>query len=91
MPEMQQPAAAAAPKPGGDQVTTMSITLRGISRTAVQAEANKQTAYQVLDEMRNSPYFDPTNTAISTEISPDEAPGTFWFGITNTLKQPLKL
>ena len=91
MPEMQpaaQPAAVA--KPGGDQVNTMSIIFRAISRTGVQAEANKQTAYQILDEMRASPYFDPTNTAISTEISADEPPGTFWFGITNTLKQPLK-
>jgi type IV pilus assembly protein PilM len=89
---MPEPAAQpAAAKPGGDQVATMNITFRAISRTAVQAEANKQTAYQVLDEIKNSPYFDPTNTAIATEISPDEPPGTFWFGITNTLKQPLKL
>ena len=69
----------------------MSITFRSISRTAVQVEANKQTAYQILEEMKSSPYFDPTNTAFSTEISPDEPPGTFWFGITNTLKHPLKL
>lgn len=83
--------AGGAAKPGGDQVATMSIIFRAISRTAVQAEANKQTAYQILDEMKSSPYFEPTNTAFSTEISPDEPPGTFWFGITNTLKHPLKL
>jgi type IV pilus assembly protein PilM len=82
---------AGQPKPSGDQVSTISIIFRAISRTGVQAEANKQTAYQILDEMKNSPYFDPTNTAFSTEISPDEPPGTFWFGITNTLKHPLKL
>ena len=76
---------------GGDQVATMGIIFRAVSRTAVQAEANKQTAYQILDEMKSSPYFEPTNTAFSTEISPDEQPGTFWFGITNTLKHPLKL
>ena len=94
MPEMAAPpppSPEGQPKPGGDQVATMSITFKAISRTAVQVEANKQTAFQILDEMKNSPYFDPTNTAFSSEISPDEPPGIFWFGITNTLKHPLKL
>ncbi|HSU54307.1 MAG TPA: type IV pilus assembly protein PilM [Candidatus Dormibacteraeota bacterium] len=73
------------------EISMMDITFRAVSWNSISVEANKQTAYQVLDELRNSPYFDSTNTVLTTDISADEPPGTFVFGVRATLKKPLKL
>jgi len=85
-----------APVPGAtprsaDEVDTMDITFRAISWSSISPEANKQTAFQVQDELRNSGYFDPTNTVLVGEISPDAPPGTFTFQVKAKLKRPLKL
>jgi type IV pilus assembly protein PilM len=87
---------AAAPlatrgKDSANLVDTMQITFRAISATSISPEANKQTAFQVLDEIKSSPFFDTTNTIFNGDIGQDEPPGTFTFKVTAHLKHPLKL
>jgi hypothetical protein len=88
---------AAAPKKPADtnEISTITITFRAVSLTAVsgQPEANKETAYAVLSEIRGSPPFDPNpqETRFVTDPTPDEPPGTFTFTLVAKLKRPLKI
>jgi len=41
--------------------------------------------------MKTIPFFDPKATQLTGQITPDEANGTFTFGITVTLLKPLNL
>jgi type IV pilus assembly protein PilM len=96
-------AAAAAPdgtttptvvKKKGDTnaVDTVTITFRAVSLTWVSAEANKEIFYQVLSEIKNSSLVDAENTKDDGKgVSNEEPPGTFTFGISVALKNPLKL
>src|SRR5262249_19506119 len=70
---------------------TMKITFRAVSRTDVSSDANTETAYVVLNELRSNRYFDSSATRPDGEISRVEPPGTFSFKVTAKLKQPLKL
>jgi hypothetical protein len=71
---------------------TMTIVFRAVSWKSLFPEANKETAYNVLNELRASPLFDPDPqaTRFVGEISEEEAPGTFTFQIAAKLKRPLK-
>jgi hypothetical protein len=83
-------ASSRAKSPDGE-VDTMQLTFRAISATSISPEANKQTAFQVLDEIKTSAFFDATNTVFNGDIGQDEPPGTFTFKVTARLKHPLKL
>jgi hypothetical protein len=71
----------------------MTITFRAVSWKTLFPEANKETAYNVLNELRASPLFDadPQATHFVGDVSEEEAPGTFTFQIAAKLKRPLKL
>ncbi|HWH71147.1 MAG TPA: hypothetical protein VNT26_17300, partial [Candidatus Sulfotelmatobacter sp.] len=93
------PAATAATtrskKSKGDtnEVATITFTFRAVSLSSVRPEANKETAFSVLNEIRNSPLFDPDpeETKFNGDVGNEEPPGTFTFGIIARLKRPLKL
>jgi type IV pilus assembly protein PilM len=97
------PAPEAAPAPGAgpkkptdtNEVATITIKFRAVSLTKPtgRPEANKETAYSVLDEIRNSPVFDPDpqETKVSEDPSGDEEPGTFTWSIVARLKHPIKV
>jgi type IV pilus assembly protein PilM len=92
------PGAAPAPrKPKGDtnEVATLTITFRAVSLKTIsgQADADKGVAYAVLQELQNSPLFDPDpqETHTSSDVTNDEQTGTFTFSIIARLKRPLKL
>ena len=59
--------------------------------TAVDPSANTAIAFEVQSQLQSSPLFDPKGTLLSPTITTDEANGTFSFGITVTLQNPLKL
>ena len=75
----------------------MSITFRAVGWKSLFPEANKETALDVLSEIRASPLFDPDATKFIGEIGEEEQPtagsnpGTFTFRIHAKLKRPLKL
>ncbi len=93
-------APGAAPAPGlavtdTNQVATVTITFRAVSLKSVSGkpEADKDVAYAVEQELRNSPLFDPDpqQTRTTSDVSSDEQTGTFTFSVVARLKQPLKL
>jgi len=86
-------------QPAANEVGTMSITFRAVGWKSLFPEANKETALDVLSEMRASPLFDPDPNATKFigEIGEEESttsttnPGTFIFRIQAKLKRPMKL
>jgi type IV pilus assembly protein PilM len=85
-------AAAVASTPAStNEISKVTVTFRAISLTKSSPSANTETAFAVLNELRNSPLFDPKETEFSGNISPDEPPGTFTFPVSIKLKRPLKL
>jgi hypothetical protein len=99
-PAEQAPAPVAVPTAGGpkkprdtNEISSMTIVFRAISLNNVSGDANMNTAYTVLNELRNSPFFeaDPEETKFSGNIGSEESPGTFTFSVVARLKHPLKL
>jgi len=100
------PTESAAPAPGTEgttdaagtakvkdtnSISSITITFRAIGMSAVQPDANKEIVFSVLNEIRNSPLFDPAETKDNGNIGNEEPPGTFTFGVTAGLKRPFKL
>lgn len=79
------------PETNTNEVHSISITFRAISLQSASAAANTELAFTVLNELRASPLFDDKKTQFSGNISADEPPGTFTFGVNVKLKRPLKL
>jgi cell division ATPase FtsA len=83
------------PPPGGapDQSQDNSITLifRAVNLTSVDPSASSEIAYAVESQLKACPIFDPKATQLSGQMSPDDSNGTFTFGMTVTLLNPLKL
>ena len=82
------------PKADAGETSSITITFRAVSWTAVSPDANKATAIAVVDELRNSPLFDPSpeETKIpSGDVGNEEPPGTFTFIVIAKLKRPLRL
>ncbi len=80
-----------AKKGATNEIDNITITFRAVSLNSIQPDANKEMLYSVLNELRNNPLFDPKETKDTGTIGTEESPGTFTFGITVKLKQPLKL
>ena len=85
-------------------VDTLKITFRAVGLNRVSTEADQELAFNVLSEMKKSPYFDSSQTVGVGEVSPEvplseppvkpgqgEPPGTFSFKIVAKLKRPLTL
>jgi hypothetical protein len=83
------PTVARAPKSTND-LASIAVSFRAISLTSVSPDANKDTAFAVLNEFKADPMFSP-DTEFSCDLGNPEPPGTFTFCITVKLKQPLKL
>jgi len=85
-------------------VDKLNITFRAVGLNRVSSEADQELAFNVLNEIRSSSYFDATNTYGVGEVSREvplseppvksdgvDAPGTFSFKIVAKLKRPLTL
>ena len=86
------------------EVDRLNITFRAVGLNRVSPGAGQEVAFNVLNEMKSSAYFDASNTKAAGEISPEvplkeppvegkqgEPPGTFSFKIVAKLKRPLTL
>jgi type IV pilus assembly protein PilM len=71
----------------------ITVVCRAVDTTKVSgdASANNETAFDVESQLKASPMFDPKTTQLSGQIIPDDANGTFTFGITITSANPLHL
>jgi len=87
------PEAAAQPAPAGQTATNNAITFicRAVDLTKISGDpsANSQIAYAVENEIKASPLVDPKATALTGQITPDEANGTFTFTVNVTPLNPL--
>ena len=94
VPQPGQPASGtAAPGTMGTESTNappISLTIRAISLGQISPSANIDIAYALENELKASPLVDAQGTQLSPEIRMDDASGTFTFGVTLVLKQPLK-
>jgi hypothetical protein len=85
-------------------VDTLNITFRAVGLNRVSPGADQELAFNVLNEMKSSAFFEASNTRAVGEISPEaplseppvkseqgEPPGTFSFKIVTKLKRPLTL
>ncbi|HVU07099.1 MAG TPA: type IV pilus assembly protein PilM [Verrucomicrobiae bacterium] len=70
---------------------TITVICRAVSLSNVDPSANTEIAYAVENALKSSPLFDPKGTQLSGQITPDDASGTFTFGISVALKNPLNL
>jgi type IV pilus assembly protein PilM len=78
-------------EPQTNQVGTITLVCRAVSLAKVDPAANSDIAYTLENELQASPYFDPKTTQLTGQINPEDAAGTFTFGITAVLKNPLNL
>jgi hypothetical protein len=98
-PQAERPPMAAAPPPSpgatpgatGSTNELINITCRAVSLSHVSPDADLAIAYAVDNELKKCPLFDPNETRISPQLTPDEPTHTFTFGVTLAFKKPLKL
>ena len=96
-PGNQIPPPAPQPNPDGsmpapNQTVPINLICRAVNLSSVDPSANSEIAYAVESELKSATnYFDPKTTQLTGQITPDDANGTFTFGITVTLQNPLKL
>jgi len=71
----------------------IKVTCRAVDLTAVDSAANLDLAYDVQNQLRSSPLFnpDPAATVLDAKGPQLDASGTFSFDLTVALKNPLKL
>jgi hypothetical protein len=80
---------AATPNP--DQSAPVNVVCRAVNLSAIDPSANSEIAYAVESELKACPIFDPKTTQLTGQITPDDSNGTFTFGISLILQNPLKL
>jgi type IV pilus assembly protein PilM len=86
---MPAPEAGGAAQPADGSV--IALVCRAVDLTSVDPSANSEIAYAVENQLKTSTnYFKPEGTALTGQITPD-ANGTFTFGVTVTLVNPLKM
>ncbi|HXI72341.1 MAG TPA: type IV pilus assembly protein PilM [Verrucomicrobiae bacterium] len=73
------------------QGTPIHLICRALDLSNLDPSANSEVAYAVEKELQACPSFDPKTTQLTGQITPDPATGTFTFGITVMLQNPLKL
>ncbi len=74
-----------------NQTGAMTLICRAVSLSKVDPAANSSIAYTLENELQASPYFDPKATQLTGQINAEDASGTFTFGISAVLKNPLNL
>jgi len=83
--------AAAGPK-ATNEIATVSLLCRAVSRAYVVPDADTTIAYAVQNELQASTnLFDPKETKLGQEIHRDQDTNTFTFNVTLALKRPIKL
>jgi type IV pilus assembly protein PilM len=73
-------------KPGA-----ISVVCRAVSLSKVDPAANSDIAYTLENELQASSLFDPKTTQLTGQINPEDASGTFTFGVSAVLSNPLNL
>jgi Tfp pilus assembly protein PilN len=81
----------AAADAASNPANTITLICRAVNLSGVDSAANTEIAYTVLKSLQEDPFFDPKVTQLRGDITPDDVNGTFTFGITVGLQNPLNL
>lgn len=79
--------AASGTPPNTNEIASVTLVCRALD---VTRDASLQIPVALADELVASPFF-TTNTVLTPTTTPDEATKTFTFGVTLSLKRPMKL
>ena len=71
-----------------NEISKVSLVCRAVD-VANQA-ARQAIPFELHDLLIHSPMFNPSNTVLSAEVTPDSSGTTFTFGVTLGLKRPMK-
>jgi len=85
------PGVAPAATTDTNLIATVQITCRAVNLSHVTPTATTDIVYALLNELKRLPQLDPEETQSSGNLEVDEPTGTFTFGLTLKLKEPLKL
>jgi hypothetical protein len=82
-----------APSSAAVAGSSISLLCRAVNLTSAEnPSATSDIAYAVEKQLKSATnYFDPKTTQLTGQITMDDANGTFVFGVTVTLANPLKL
>jgi hypothetical protein len=70
----------------------IALVCRAVNLTGVDPSANSEIAFEVERELKSATnYFDPKTTTLTGQMTTDDASGTFTFGLTVGLVNPLQL
>jgi hypothetical protein len=88
------PAAASAKKKKSgstNEVSEISLVFRAVNLANLSPTNNLHITASVEQELRASPLFDPENTRLGKQPTPEEGAPTFTFEMTLGLKNPIQL
>jgi type IV pilus assembly protein PilM len=74
-----------------NQTGTISLVCRAVSLSKIDPAANSEIAYTLENDLQTNSLFDPKATQLTGQINPEDASGTFTFGISAVLSKPLNL
>ena len=70
----------------------INLICRAVNLTSVDPSANSEIAFEVERELKSATnYFDPKLTSLTQQGPTEDASGTFTFGLTVVLVNPLQL
>ena len=73
-----------------NRTDTVNLTFRAVRLDAVSSVANNELAFTVVNEVRNSALFDPTNLVPGNVVLDPVQTNTFTFDLSARLRRPLK-
>jgi type IV pilus assembly protein PilM len=89
-PPSSTPTAELAP-PGTNQISVIRIVCRAVDLSNVTPDANPTIISTLENELKASPFFDPKETHVISQITTDDATRTFTVTLLLALKNPLTL
>jgi type IV pilus assembly protein PilM len=91
-PYPQPPQPSPSPDATGNTNAIINIVCRAVNLSSVDPSANSEIAFEVERELKSATnYFDPKFTSLTQQMPTEDASGTFTFGLTVALANPLQL
>lgn len=72
-----------------NEISTIGLTLRAVNLSRLKTGANNELVFEVQNQLKTSPLFDPNETRFDGTLSEEE--NTFSFPMKVKLKRPMKL
>ncbi len=78
-----------SPANSTNEISSLSMTLRAVNLSRVKTGANNELVFEVQNQLKNSPIFDPNETRFDGDLKEEDT--TFSFPMKVKLKRPMKL